>query len=1160
MAFVLIQHIPADHTSSLVQLLSRVTKLKVLEAANGVTVQPNHVYVVPPGKVLTYARPVLRLKPRDAGDRHHLPIDAFMESLALWGRERAIGVVLSGTGSDGTRGLQRIRAEGGITFAQTEDSARFDGMPHAAITAGCADFILPPRQIAAKLVHFASHPALLHPKKGLRESVLRADALHRILDILRSITGADFTLYRSNTILRRIRRRMALHKIKHLSEYASFLSAHPEHLQALRQEMLVHVTSFFRDASTFDILKKKALIPLLKQKSADDPIRIWVPGCATGEEVYSLAMCLLESRNGKAEHISFQMFGTDVSEESLAKARKGIYSASELRNVSPRRLRQFFTLESGAYKVKKNIREKCLFAKQDVMQDTPFSRLDLISCRNLLIYVTPQAQSNIMSLFDYALNPGGYLLHGRAESIAGHSLSFSALNRAHRIYVKKSPPGRPNLFHDLARTQIHADAGIARRSAMNPIPPPLVKPEGILLAHRGPAAVLVNSNLEILQFSGQLSPYLDPAAGEASLNLIKMAHADLVWEVRAAIQKSRKSGRSFRTSEIQLDRPDETRVVTLEVIPVPGTLANEKVFWIVFESAAPAVPPSSSLASGRISPPTKASRSGRRARIDSQRVARLERELSQTKAGLREIIHSQGAANEELQSANEEVLSRNEELQSINEEFETAKEELQSSNEELTTLNEELDHRHSEMVLLNNDLTNLFTSLSIPIVILGRDHRIRRFSPPAESLFNLMPTDIGRPIGDLHFGALYADLRADINAAVDTGKVHERQMKGPNARWFSLRIHPYRGADKEIQGATLIFVDVHALRLASDLVEEQRQYSEAIVAALRESLLILDSNLCVVTANKSFQATFGLSDANIVGSSLFELTSGQWNFPVLRKLLQDVLSHDSEFIDFEVDHVFKNGRKMLLLNARRFLRRSDNSPLILLAIQDETLHRHSQYMSAQLLRIQDEERRRFARELHDSTSQSLAALTMNMNRLVQSVPATDSDLRAILAESQELAQSSIKEIRTVSYMLHPPLLDDAGLGSAIRTYAAGFSKRSGIRIDLNIPDQVPRLSKDMELSLFRICQECLNNIHHHSGSETARIKLHATTRKAVLTVIDKGKGLGGDLINRTGETVGGSGVGIPSMQERARQFGGLLEIESTPSGTTIRAILPLHQP
>ena len=1168
MALVLIQHIPSDRVSSLVPLLSRVSKLKVVEATQGAVVEPDYVYVLPPGKDLMYASPVLRLKARDATQRHHLPIDAFMESLALGKRERAIGIVLSGTGSDGTHGLQKIRAEGGITFAQTEESARFDGMPHSAIASGSADFALNPRQIARKLVHLAAHPSLMHSKKRIHGSALEGDALKRILQILRSATGADFTCYRTSTILRRIRRRMVLLKAKNLSDYALTLADLPGEIVALRKDMLIHVTSFFRDTSAFEAIKRKVLSRLLKEKHPEDPIRVWVPGCASGEEVYSLAICLAELARDKSLNFSFQLFGTDISEESLTKARKGSYSASELKHISPKRMRRFFTTENGTRRVVKSIREKCLFAKQDALQDTPFSRLDIISCRNLLIYLVPSAQSRLLSTFHYALKPGGYLILGKAEGIARRTDLYSTVDRARHLFAKKPVASQQASLRRAAAGRRTPGESVEspRAQSHSFLHSQPARPEGVLLARRGPPAVLVSANLEIMQFSGQLSPYLEPTAGDASLNLLKMARSDIVWDVRAAIQKSTKSGHPVRVENVRLDRPGEPASVNLEVIPVPGALASEKAFWIVFESSAsaPANGKNKSAADAlptKVQPNAKVSLAARRsAEKHSRVIARLERELSQTRAGLRDIIEAQETANEELQAANEEVLSRNEELQSINEEFETAKEELQSSNEELTTLNEELDHRNSEMVLLNSDLTNLFSSLDIPIVILGRDHRIRRFSPAAEARLNLLPADVGRTVTDLHFGSMYSGLHDEIDAAIKTGKIHARQVRGPDENWFSLRIHPYRTVGDGIQGAILILVDINELHRASGLIEEQREYSDAIIAALRESLLVLDADLRVITANMSFQNAFDLSNSQIVGKYIYEIGGGDWDFPRFRNLLRDVLSKDSEILDLEVDHTFPSiGRRMLVLNAHRFLRRSDGSPLILLAIQDETMHERAQRLSTQLLRVQDEERRRVARELHDGTTQSLGALTANMNRLAKRVPGADPDVRTLLEESRQLAESSLQEIRTVSYLLHPPLLEESGLAAAVRIFAAGFSKRSGIRIDLSIPDEVPRLPKEMELALFRICQECLNNIRHHSGSNSGRIKLAVTSTKAILTITDKGKGLGAEHWTHDAGSIAGDGVGIPSMQERVRQFGGTLDIDSSSKGTMIRAVLPIHQ-
>lgn len=1151
-ALVLIQHISPDHLSSLVPLLSRVTKIKVLEVTSGTIVRPNHLYIVPPAKDLFYSHPVLRLKSRDPNEPHHMPIDQFMESLARSKRSRAIGIILSGTGSDGTRGLQKIHEAGGITFVQSEQSAKFGGMPHSAIAAGCADFVLPPARIAAKLDQFARRAGRLRLKSALVEPGSDAEAFRRILELIRSSTGTDFSLYRQSTLSRRIRRRMVLKKFRDLREYLKYLAVHDQEVRALHQDILINVTSFFRDAATFEALKKKVLSRLLKGRDPDSPIRIWVPGCATGEEVYSIAICLLELIERRPNAVPFQIFGTDISEESLKKAHAGIYSPQDLRRVSAGRLKQFFIRVSDGFQIKKSLRERCLFAKQDIISDTPFSRMDLIACRNVLIYISTALQNRVIPIFHYALNSGGYLLLGNSENLVDHSNLFSPVDRAHRIFRRRPGPGAATLPLQLSRFQSQLQLDVPRRVHSGAAPALYANPDAILLARRGPPAVLVNSELEILRFCGQLGPYLDPAAGEASLNLLKMARAELVWELRAAVQRSMKTKRPSRSATIRHKGGEELSRVTFEVIPVLGSNPRESVFWIVFDAGVPPGDARSAPSADRAAPVA------RRPRSQIRMIAQLERELVQTKAGLQEIIHRGAAANEELEAANEEILSRNEELQSINEEFETSKEELQSSNEELTTLNEELEHRHSELVLLHNDLTNLFGSLHIPIVILGRDHTIRRFSQSAASLFNLMPGDIGRSLGDLHFGALYSDLRKEINTVIETGKVQERSVQGPDGRWLSIRMHPYRTPENEIQGAILFLVDVHDLKQALDLVEEQREYAQAIISTIGESLLVLDSDLRVITANNFFYETFKVSPVDTIGNFLYKLGNGQWNIPQLRKFLHEVLIRKLDQYDYELDRIFPAiGPKKMLLNARRLHRQNGFAPLVLLTIRDKTSLERALHMSARLLQVQDEERQRLARELHDSTAQSLSALRADLNRLEKLAPAADADFAAVLAESHQFAESAIKELRTVSYLLHPPILEHAGLASAIRSFVCGFAKRSSIRVQIDLPARLPRLSKDLELALFRITQESLNNIHQHSDSEVARIRLAFTSSKVVLTISDKGRGFRPGLLHPDGSLAGGDGVGIPSMQERARQFGGALEISSRSSGVTIRAIFPL---
>ena len=1159
-AFVLVQHLSAKQESSLVPLLSRVCKLPVFEVTNGTRVRANHVYVIPPGKDMTYVRGALQLKVRQENHGLHMPVDRFMESLAQDESHRAIGVVLSGTGSDGALGMQAIKARGGITLAQSEDSAKYGGMPHAAIATGCIDFVLAPAQIAARLVQIARHPYVVHTETRPTEETIDGDALGGILELLQSRTGADFTQYKKSTIVRRIRRRMVLHKSRELRDYATYLADHPEEITALYEDILIHVTSFFRDAPAFEVLKKKVFPRILKARQPGTPIRIWAPGCATGEEVYSLAMCLLESLKEAAESVPIQLFGTDVNEASLERARSGIYTQNQVKDVSPRRLKQFFTRLDRGYQIKKPIREKCIFAKQDVFQDPPFSRLGLISCRNLLIYLGPELQKRVISIFHYALKPNGLLLLGGAENIAAYSELFAPVDRRYRIFARKPGAGRMALKRSSAEyvARDFKNLALPPRIGEAQAIPPLA--ESILLARHGPAAVLVNSNLEILQFSGHTSAYLEPVSGPASLSVAKMAREGLAWEIRSAIQRSKKTGVPVRSGAVPIGTNGKTANVVVEVVPLPAPNSGERNFWVVFE------PGGTEKSSQPDAGPAKGSdsRPGRRG-AQLRDLARLERELQQTRERMVDIVRGQESTNEELQSANEEILSRNEELQSINEELETAKEELQSSNEELTTLNDELEHRYTELGQLNSDLTNLFGSLEIPILMLGKDLRIRRFSPAAEILFSLLPSDIGRPVNDMGFSAAIPDLKQRSAAVIDTGRPSDHSIQGPSGDWYSLRIHPYRIAEDKIEGAVVALLEITALKRASDAIEDARRYAEAIIEAVRESLLVLDSGLRVLTANHAFFKTFHSDPNSTVGKLIYDLGNGQWNIPRLRNMLEEILTRGTPFSNFEVEHEFPAiGRKTMLLNGRQFRSPKGGDPLILLAIDDETERRKAELaaarsgvMSASLMRVQDDERRRVGRELHDSTAQSLAGLMLNMNHLSQMLHKSDPKILATLAESRTLADESIREIRTISYLLHPPLLEEAGLASAMRWFVDGFGKRSGIKVRLIMPSQLPRMLGDLELALFRIAQEALTNIHHHSGSKSARIQLVTTSNQVILEIVDKGKGLPAKVLKSDGKISKSSGVGIASMRERMRQLGGSLEIASNRRGTSIKAIAPM---
>jgi two-component system CheB/CheR fusion protein len=1158
-AIVLVQHLAAKHDSSLVTLLSRVSKMPVSEVVKATLVEANHVYVIPPGRDLIYGGRKLLLKLRDENHGLHMPVDRFMESLAKEEAHRAIGVVLSGTGSDGALGLHAIKARGGIAFAQSEDSAKYDGMPRAAIATGCTDFVLHPAQIGEKLIQIARHPYVVRVAARPVEETIDRGVLRGILNLLRSSTGSDFTQYKTGTIVRRIRRRMVLQKSRNLLDYAKFLAHNPDEASALHEDILIHVTGFFRDAPAFEILKKKVFPRILKERQPSTPIRIWVPGCATGEEVYSLAICLLECMKDESDSVTIQVFGTDVNEPSLERARLGVYTSNQVKDVSPARLKRFFVKLDRGYQIRKDIRERCVFAKQNVFQDPPFSRLDLISCRNVLIYLGPELQNRVIPIFHYALKPTGLLLLGRAETITSHSGLFTPVDRSYRIYSRK--PGASRLAFE--RRSADHDAHFSRNQSPSPkaeeTPPRSNDAESVLLAKHGPAAVLINSDLEILQFSGRTTAFLDPAAGPASLSLAKMARESLVWEIRTAIHKARRTGGSVRRERIPIATNGKARDAAVEVIPLPARRGEDRTYWVVFEDSAEKQP--------QVGPPATADKSAKSGSLTAQRQAhaRTQRELEQTRSRMDEIIRGQETTNEELQSANEEILSRNEELQSINEEMETAKEELQSSNEELTTLNDELEHRHSELSQLNSDLTNLFISLEIPVLILGRDLRIRRFSPAAENLFNLMPSDIGRPVSDMRLSATIPELRNASAKAMESGKIGEHQIHDLGGKSYSLRIHPYRVAEGKIDGAVVALVDISALQLATAAIQDARQYAEAVIEAVQESLVVLDARLHVVSANRSFYKAFHATPKSVLGNLIYDLGNGQWNIPRLRSMLDKVLALDAPISNFEVEHDFPViGRKTMLLQARQFRSPKGGTPLILLSIQDETERREAELaasrsgvMSARLMRVQDDERRRVARELHDSTAQSLAGLMMNMNQLNRMLQKSDPKILATLAESRNLADESVREIRTISYLLHPPLLEDAGLASAMRWFIDGFGKRSEIRVKLALPARMPRLADASELALFRIAQEGLTNVHHHSGSKSAHVQIAITSSQVILQISDKGKGLPANVWKPGDGILKTLGVGIASMRERAKELGGTLEFDSSRRGATLRASLPL---
>jgi two-component system CheB/CheR fusion protein len=793
-SFLFIQHTDHRTTNAVVQVLARATKLDVHEVQDGEKLRVNTVHVVPPSTAVTVAGGVLHV----ASDPQHapMPIDTFLRSLAVDQGNRAIGVVLSGAGSDGALGAKAIKAEGGITFAQ-DKTAKLDGMPRSAAATGSIDFILPPREIAREIIRIARHAYLLG---GQMPSRLPETDLAKVFKILLARHDVDFSLYKPATIERRVRRRMAVRKLDDLAGYLKLLQTSPEEVDQLYNDILIRVTAFFRDTDVYEALERDTIPQILREReNKETPLRIWVPGCATGEEVYSVAICLLEATLLASQPASIQIFGTDVSETAVEHARAGIYPENISLEVSPERLRRFFNRIEGGYRVSKTVRDCCIFARQNLTKDPPFSKLDLISCRNVMIYLGEALQRRAMTIFHYALRPNGYLLLGSSETVGNFTELFAPADRKHRIYRKKDSPSRPALEFTAAGAPKERPERIRNDDDGGHPGNIFREADRMLLARYSPAGVLINDNMEILQFRGRTSAFLEPAPGAASFNLLKMAREGLLAELRTAILTARKKDIAVRRENIRVQAEGHTVNVAIEVIPFSGSL-RDRHFLVLFDALS-------------VSPPLSKREKTKRAEDDAGRQSvRLKRELEATREYLQSIIEEQEAMNEELRSANEEIQSSNEELQSTNEELETAKEELQSSNEELITLNEELENRNQELAQVNNDLINLLASVDIPIVMLDAGMRIRRFNPGAQRALNLIPTDIGRSIRDLKTTLVFDGLDELIASVIDNLETRELEVHDRNGKLFLLRVRPYKTTENKIEGAVLVLIDIDQWR------------------------------------------------------------------------------------------------------------------------------------------------------------------------------------------------------------------------------------------------------------------------------------------------------------------------------------------------------------
>jgi two-component system, chemotaxis family, CheB/CheR fusion protein len=1183
MAFVVIMHLSPKHESHSPALLQNVTKMPVTQVNESVRVEPNHVYVIPPTKHLAMMDGMISLSEPGVRGVQHAAIDLFFRTLADARRDRAICIVLSGTGADGATGLKRVKEQGGVALAQSPEDAEHDAMPRNAISTGAVDFVLPVAEMPDKLVQLWQNaskirlPAADEPIRIVDPSLAAEEALPEVLAILRARTGHDFTHYKRATMLRRIERRLQVNQLPDLPAYCDFLRAHQEEAHALLQDMLISVTNFFRDREAFEALEREVIPHLFADKTSDDLVRVWVAGCASGEEAYSVAILLSEHAAGLPQPPAIQVFATDIDEDRIVSARAGNYPDSIITDIAPTRLRNFFTKEPGGYTVKKSLRERILFTVHNLLKDPPFSRLDLIVCRNLMIYLNRDVQGQVLELFHFALHPGGYIFLGSAESADGATDLFTTVDKKHRLFranvvsrttlrVPRLPLGIP-----LTKAVWRAETASERRRLS------FSELHQRLLEQYAPPSVIINRDYDIVHLSDRAGRFLQFAGGEPSHNLLKVIHPELRLDLRTALFQAIQTGKSTEARRVRLHRDGHNYYVNMIARPVlGGDDAQSGFILVIFDEIEEILGPDG-LAPGA---------------VETDPVLHsLESELVRTKEQLQGTIEQYEASNEELRASNEELQAVNEELRSVTEELETSKEELQSINEELTTVNLELKNKVDEVSSVNDDLKNLISSTDIALIFIDRHLRIKRYTPRALELFNLIPGDFGRPLSDITHRLDYARLIEETEQVLDTLRPIEREVAGEGGGWYIARLSPYRTLDDHIDGVVLTFIDITARKHWEEQLRQSEERLHLMMAnVLDYAIFIVDVDGRIERWNVGAERMFGYTAAEAVGQHcaiIFTPEDRARGLPEaeLRQARERGQAADERW------HMHKDGSRFYVSGvmsalrddhltgyvkiARDLTERRKSEEELEEAVQARThelseanlslVHEVGERTNAearvkellrQIISAQEDERQRISRELHDHLGQLLTALQLNLASLTKR-NVKSGDLRAGVTQAQEVAKQIDAGLDFLIWELRPAALDDLGLPAAIANFTAEWSKHFDVPAEFHSRGlDHQRFTPEVEINLYRIAQEALNNVAKHAQANRVDVLIERRQQDLVLIIEDDGIGFEYQQQQQPNER--GRGLGLLGMRKRVALVGGTMEIESAPgSGTTVFVRVPL---
>ncbi len=1155
MAFVLVPHLDPTHKSILSDLIMQYTRMVVVQVSDGIKVEPNKAYIIPPNYDMTISHGKLHLSELSATRGLRLPIDHFFRSLALDQQEKAICIVLSGTGTDGTLGIREIKGVGGMAMVQDPISAKFDGMPKSAINNAVVDYILPPNKLPEQLMKYVKKGVTPLKEKITISSFKFTDDIKEIFTLLQKKTKHDFSVYKENTILRRIERRMVINHFNNIPDYINYIRDHSHELEILFKELLIGVTNFFRDKEAFEFLEENIIPSFFKENKLKKNIRIWVPGCSTGEEAYSIAILFQEYVDKTNKDIKIQIFATDIDEGAIEKARLGIYPDNIAADVPPDRLERFFELKGNLYQLKKKIRELLVFAVQNVITEPPFSKIDFISCRNLLIYLNADIQKKLLILFHYCLNEGGFLFLGNSETISSIPTLFSEINRRWKFYQRIE---MPSFLIDIARpfpplidsypNKIHRK-GIIKEEFTNF----RQIMEKHLLDHYSPPSVLINEKGDILYIHGETNKFLEIQSGEAKMNIFQMVKEELKLKLTTALRRILTKNEEVIYKKISIKSENELIQLNLKIIPLLQPLKLKGLFFVSFEEIPLEIPVDENILKIET--------------LDEEhflRIKQLEDELSTTKQYLQTTIEELETTNEELQSTNEELQSSNEELQSTNEELQTSKEELQSLNEELTTINNELEAKITELGNTNDDMRNLMVSSNIGTIFLDEHLIIKRFTPSSKRILNLIETDIGRPLHHISTNLIYDHIVQDAEEVLKTLIPKDIDVQIKNNGWFNMRILPYRTEDNTIKGIVVTFFDITQRYLLEKEKIEALQFVDNIVETVRNPLVVMSNDLRIIRVNKSFYEFFKLTPSEVNEKYIYELGNREWDIPKLRELLKHVIGNHSIIQNFEVEYNFENiGKKIMLLNAKEMLREKNKS-LILLAIEDITEQKE---FEGRLMKSKEEfqeafNRAEFLKDLFTHDINNILQVILMSSEVISKILDKPENLEkiakltSIILEQISKAQNFVGNIQLISKLendeesKHPIKVHD--IIEESKEYIKNFFRIKEFTINIQDFDKNLRIMANELIN--GVIENILINAIKHNDKEniTIDIKISSEILETIKYVKfefkDNGPGIKNEVKvdlfkKRFQKTSEGLGIGLTIVQKIIDSYGGKIWVE-----------------